>query len=258
MEFIDTHAHLDLEYEKDENPKDLVERALKNKVSKIITISSSPRSIENAFKLSSEFENVYHSIGVHPHDAKEFSKDIEELMLRSNNKKCVAVGEIGLDYHYNLSPTDVQKKTFLKMTEIARAQGLPIIIHSREADSDTYELLKSEYHDHCNGVLHCYSGSKEQLKKYLDLGLYVSFTGIITFPKADIAKNALLYSPTDRIMIETDCPFLAPVPHRGKKNYPEYIPLIASKVAEIKGQTIEKVADYTTKNALELFTKIDR
>ncbi len=257
MEFIDTHAHLDFKYEDNETVKDIIDRALKNEVTKIITISSSPDSIESAFKLSQEFENIYHSVGVHPHEAKDFSSDIESIMFKSNNKKCVAVGEIGLDYHYNLSPMEVQKKTFLRMTEIARELKLPIIIHTREADKDTYEILKSEYKDNCNGVLHCYSGTKEQLKKYLDLGLHVSFTGIITFPKADIVKEVVAYAPKDRIMIETDCPFLTPVPHRGKKNYPEHIPIIAAKVSEIKNQTIEEVAKYTTQNALNLFTKIN-
>ncbi len=256
MELIDTHAHLDMEYAEGETVKNIVDRASKNNVKKIITISSSPDSIMSAHKLAESFEGVYHSIGLHPHEAKDLSSGLENTMRSLNSKKCVAVGEVGLDYHYLLSPMDIQKKVFVKMIELARELGLPLIIHSREADKDTYEILKSEYKDICNGVLHCYSGSKEQLKKYLDLGMYVSFTGIITFPKAEVAKESALYSPQDRIMIETDCPFLAPVPHRGKKNYPEYIPVIASKLAEIKGQTLEEVAKYTTRNALDLFSKI--
>lgn len=253
LEFIDTHAHLDFEYEKDETIQDIIKRAYDNKVTKIITISSDTNSIEKASKISKEFENVYHSIGLHPHEAKDYNAGVEEKILNNHNDKCVAVGEIGLDYHYELSPIDIQKKTFIRMTEIARELKLPLIIHSREADKDTYEILKSEYKDFCNGVLHCYSGTKEELKKYLDLGMYVSFTGIITFPKAQTVKEALAYAPNDRIMIETDCPFLAPVPHRGKKNYPEYIPIIASKIAEIKLQSIEKIAEFTTNNAKNLF-----
>lgn len=253
MEFIDTHAHLDFEYENNETVKDIIERASNNNVTKIITISSAPKSIEATFKLSQEFKNVYRSAGLHPHEAKDFSLEIEKSIIGLKDDKCVAIGEIGLDYHYELSPKDVQQKVFIRMTEIARTLKLPIVVHSREADKETYEILKSEYKDLCNGVLHCYSGNKEQLKKYLDLGMYVSFTGIITFPKADIAKESLKYAPEDRIMIETDCPFLAPVPHRGKKNYPEYIPIIAAKVAELRDQTIDKVAEYTTHNATQFF-----
>lgn len=256
MEFIDTHAHLDMEYSDNETPKEIIERASKNGVKRIITISSSPGSIESAHKIAQDFEGVYHSIGLHPHEAKDFSQDLEASMRSLNSNKCVAVGEIGLDYHYMLSPVETQKNVFVKMTELARELGLPVIIHSREADKETYDILRSEYKDGCNGVLHCYSGTREQLKKYLDLGMFVSFTGIISFPKAETAKEAVLYSPQDRIMIETDCPFLAPVPHRGKKNYPEYIPIIAAKLAEIKGESLEEVARYTTKNALALFRNI--
>jgi TatD DNase family protein len=253
MEFIDTHAHLDFEYEDGMSVEKIIKEATDNNVNKIITIASSVDSLEKANNISNSYEQVFHSLGIHPHDAKDFNIDVEKKIRELNNKKCVAIGEIGLDFHYDHSPRDIQKKVFVKQIEISKDLNLPIIVHIRQADSMAYEILKSELKDNCNGVLHCYSGTKSELKKYLDLGMLVSFTGIVTFEKATDVKESVLYAPNDRIMLETDSPYLAPVPHRGKKNYPKYIPIIAQKIADIKAQKIEEVAEYTTNNAINLF-----
>ncbi len=253
MEFVDTHAHLDFEYEKGETTKEIIQEARNNNVTKIITIGSSVESLDKICEIAKSYDSVFHSLGIHPHDAKDFNTDIEKKIKELNNNKCVAIGEIGLDFHYDHSPRELQKKVFIKQIEISRKLKLPIIIHIRQADLLAYEILQSEYSNMCSGVLHCYSGTKSELKKYLDLGLFVSFTGIVTFDKAIDVKESVAYAPTDRIMLETDSPYLAPIPHRGKKNYPKYIPLIAQKIAEIKNQKIEEVASYSTKNATTLF-----
>jgi TatD DNase family protein len=254
MEFTDTHAHLDYDFEENKTVGDIIKEAYANSVTKIITVTSNPASLSKARAIAGDFENVFHSLGVHPHEAADFSAETEKEIQALNNKKCVAIGEIGLDYYYEHSPKDIQKKVFVRQIEIARELSLPVIIHTRNADKDTYDILSSEYRgNNCAGVIHCYSGTPEQLKKYLDLGMYVSFTGIITFPKAEEVKASAKYAPNDRIMIETDCPFLAPVPHRGKKNYPAYVKLIAEKLAEIRGIDLETVATLTNKNVKGLF-----
>jgi TatD DNase family protein len=255
IRFIDTHAHLDFDYEDGKTPADIVKEAKEKNVTRIITISSSVESIQKSFEIAKDLDDVYHSMGVHPHDAKDFNGDVEQKILSLKNKKTVAIGEIGLDYYYEHSPKETQKKVFVKLIHLARTINLPIIVHVRDADKEAYEILKSEYDGSCSGVLHCYSGTKEQLKKYLDIGMHVSFTGIITFPKADSVREAAVYAPQNRIMLETDSPFLAPIPLRGKKNYPCNIPIIAQKLAEIRGQTLQDVAHYTTLNAEDLFLK---
>lgn len=254
MDLVDTHAHLDYEFEDGKTVTEIVKEAKAESVTKIITVTSAPESLSKARLIADDFENVFHSLGIHPHESKDFTKETEQEIYSLNNKKCVAIGEIGLDYFYEHSEKNIQKKVFARQIEIARELNLPIIVHTREADKDTYEILSSEYRgDNCKGVIHCYSGSPELLKKYLDLGMHVSFTGIITFPKAEDVKASARYAPDDRIMVETDCPFLAPVPHRGKKNYPKYVKLVAEKLAEIRGTDLENIAKITTANALSFF-----
>ena len=252
MLFVDTHAHLDFEYEENITPEKIVKEAEENLVTKIITISSDVSSIKKSFDIASKFPNVYHSMGIHPHEAKDFNQEVENGIKNLKSPKCVAIGEIGLDFFYDHSPKDIQKNVFIKQIELAHELKLPLIMHIRDADKEAYDILKTELKD-AKAVLHCYSGTKEQLKKYLDLGMFVSFTGIITFPKAATIQEAATYAPNDRIMLETDSPFLTPVPFRGQKNYPKHIPLIAKKLAELKTQTLEDVANYTSKNANIMF-----
>ena len=254
MEFIDTHAHLDFEYEDGMNAEKIVKEAAENDVTRIITIGSDPASLKKIYDIANSFENVYCSLGVHPHEAKDFNSEVEKEIYSLRTKKCVAIGEIGLDFYYDHSPREAQKKIFVRQINMAREMDLPVVIHIRDADTDAYEILKGEYRDHCNGVIHCYSGTREQLKKYLDLGMFVSFTGIITFNKSLNVQDAAVYAPKDRIMLETDSPFLAPIPHRGKKNYPKFIPIIATKLSELRKESLEDVAKYTTSNAIKFFS----
>lgn len=250
---IDTHAHLDFKFDDDITVDKIVAEAAEDGVKIIICACSSVDSLEKTTEIANKYSGVYHSLGVHPHDSKDFNADVDRMFFDLYGKKCVAIGETGLDYYYEHSPGTIQKKVFARETEIARELGLPLIVHSREADRDTYEILKSEYGDTCNGVIHCYTGNREQLKKYLDMGMYVSFTGIITFPKTAEIADAARYAPDDRIMVETDAPFLAPVPFRGKINYPKYVVRVAEKLAEIRERTPEEIAAITTRNARAFF-----
>lgn len=252
MFFVDTHAHLDFEYEENITPEQIVKEAQDCLVTKIITISSDVPSIKKSFDIASKFPNVYHSMGVHPHEAKDFNQAVENDIKNLINPKCVAIGEIGLDFFYEHSPKDVQKKVFVQQIGLAHELKLPLILHVRDADKEAYDILKTELKE-LKAILHCYSGTKEQLTKYLDLGMFVSFTGIITFPKSTQMQAAATYAPNDRIMLETDSPFLTPIPFRGQKNYPKHIPLIAQKLAELRNQTLENIADTTSKNANTLF-----
>jgi len=254
MEFIDTHAHLDFEYEEGTTPEKIIKEASEVGVNRIITTGSDPSSLKKIYDIANTFDNVYYSLGVHPHEAKDFNSEIEKEILSLKGKKCVAIGEIGLDFFYDHSPREIQKKAFVRQIDMARELNLPIIIHIREADKEAFDILKNEFKDFCNGVVHCYSGTKEQLKKYLDLGMSVSFTGIITFNKAINVQESAAYAPKERIMLETDAPFLAPIPHRGKKNYSKYIPIIATKLSELRKESLEHVAEYTTANAVKFFS----
>jgi TatD DNase family protein len=252
MELIDTHAHLDYDYE-NKTVKELIDSAKSVGVGKIISVTSEPKSLKKAYDIAHEFENIYHSLGIHPHEAKDYSATVEAEIKDLNSKKCVAIGEIGLDFFYNHSDQEIQKKVFIRQTELARELNKPIIVHIRDADAQSYDILKTEYKDHCNGVIHCYTGTRDQLKKYLDLGMYVSFTGIITFKKSTDVQESAKYAPDDRIMVETDCPFLAPMPYRGQKNYPEYVLHVAKKLADLRATSLENIADITTANALRFF-----
>lgn len=251
IRYIDTHAHLDFEYEKD--TLNILEAAKKEGVEKIINISSSPSSFAKIQKLSSDFENLYHSLGVHPHDAKDYNSDVEKEIYALKNKKTLAIGEIGLDYFYKLSEPEVQKKVFVKQIHIANSLKLPIVLHIRDAHSEAYDIIKTEIANLNSCVVHCYTGSIDILKKYLNLGMYVSFTGVITFPKASDVKESVKYAPMDRIMLETDAPYLAPVPHRGKTNYPEYVPILAKELSLIKELDLKVVAPIIYDNSFKFF-----
>jgi TatD DNase family protein len=251
MEFIDTHAHLDFKDEENISVEKILKEAKEKNVNKIITIGSDINSLKKAPKLANKYENVYFSMGLHPHEAKHYSNNIEEEIKNTKNKKLVAIGEIGLDYFYMHSSKKEQENAFISQLQIAISLNLPCVLHIREADFDAYSILKN-FKD-IRAVLHCYSSDKEKLKKYLDLDFFVSFTGIISFKKAENVREALKYAPKERIMLETDSPYLAPIPFRGKTNYPKYIAIIAENMAKIRKETLEEVANYTTNNAISFF-----
>lgn len=245
--FIDVHAHLN--DEKFENVESIVENALSEKVNKIITagfdISSSRKNLE----IASRFPNVFATIGIHPEMVDELEKDyLEVLKEMSKNKKVVAIGEIGLDYHFKYDNKELQKEIFVKQIELANFLDLPVVVHSRDAMGDTLELLK-KHPPKKESLLHCYSGSIESAKEFIKLGFSFSFGGVVTFNNAKNVVKVVEELPIEKIMLETDCPYMAPVPFRGKRNEPMYIPYIARKIAEIKNIEVEKIAEITTKNA---------
>lgn len=250
IKYIDTHAHIDFEYEI--NTDLIISQAQEKGVDKIINVSSSP-IFDKVLEISSKYEFVYNTLGVHPHEAKDFTIDTQKNIYSLKNDKTLAIGEIGLDYFYEYSEISIQKKVFLKQIEIAYGLNLPLVLHIRDAHDDALDILKNEIKNIKNAVVHCYSSSKSILKKYLDLGLFVSFTGIISFPKATELREALSYAPLDRIMIETDAPYLAPIPHRGKTNYPKYIPIIASTVASVKNIELSNLAPILYSNSINFF-----
>jgi TatD DNase family protein len=254
IDIIETHCHLD--YLKEKPLEEIIQAAQKNGVKKIITIAVSPENLDAAFNLSQEHAIIYSSQGIHPHDAKlctnEALKRIEE---RQANDKVVAVGEIGLDYHYDNSPRDIQKVVFKQQLEIAIRTGKPVVIHSRDADEDMISIL-GEYAPKMKkkGVIHSFTAGKELAQRALDLGFHLGFNGIITFKKADSVREIVKLCPENRILLETDAPFLTPVPYRGKENTPEYLPHILEKVAQLKELTPENMAKICMENSQELFS----
>ncbi|MBI4924839.1 MAG: TatD family hydrolase [Bdellovibrio sp.] len=254
---IDTHCHLDSDFSPKTIP-DLLREATLADVSIMIAVATELDSVKKVSEISSQYENVFCTVGIHPHEAKKFDiSDVLILKEAAMNPKCKAIGEIGLDYHYKFSTPEEQKYTLEQQLNLAAKLGLPVVIHSREAEEDL-EISLSRYAKRVKtgaipGVLHCFTGTKEFGLKCLDLGFYVSFSGILTFKNADSIRECARVFPLDRIVIETDAPFLAPVPWRGKKCEPSYLKLTAQKLAEIRGMSFDEVAQATTENAKRLF-----
>lgn len=263
ISFVDTHAHLD-DARFDVDRKEAAARASRAGVKKIISVGCWDR-VKGFGPLAGVLKDhafVYAAIGVHPHDAKDATGDepfdlIKKCALEWKDVfgrgRVVAIGEAGLDYHYDKSPRPVQKEVFIRQIRLARELNLPLIVHSREADKDTVEILKAEGADASGGVFHCFSGTGETAEEVLKLGFFISFTGVITFPNASFARETVKKVPMEKLLIETDCPYLAPVPHRGKRNEPAFVIETAKKIAEIKGLSIADVARITTNNAEDLF-----
>ena len=249
--YFDTHAHYcDKRFNDD---RDELLGAMKDGgVTLILNSASSMWSSKFSLELADRYSFIYASVGIHPHDAKSMTDEtvfeLEELL---KHPKAVAVGEIGLDYHYDFSPREVQKKRFREQLELARRIGKPVIIHERESLNDTLDMVR-EFND-LTGVFHCFSGSWETAKILLDLGWYLSFTGVVTFKNARKSLEVLERIPADRIMLETDCPYLAPDPMRGRRNSSLYLPYIAAKVAEVRGITTEEAAALTMENGKRFF-----
>jgi TatD DNase family protein len=264
MKFFDSHCHLDLE------PLSLdsagaIERAYKSGVEKMINIGSSLRGSAASIQLANNYPNIWASIGIHPHDAEtepDVSGITEKLLEMAQNDKVIAVGEIGLDY-FNFGETitheqkEAQKKLFVAQLDIASELKLPVIIHTRDAEEDTLKLIRDSRFDpkKWGGAIHCYTGSVEFVEKLLSMGFYIGFTGFITFEqeKFNHIREAVKKVPLDKILIETDAPFLAPEPFRGKTNEPAYVVEVAKKISELKGDSLENIAQATYKNTEKLF-----
>ncbi|MDY3928439.1 MAG: TatD family hydrolase [Clostridia bacterium] len=250
---FDSHAHYNDE-RFNEDVTELLDSMNKNNVGYIMNACSSIDEIPYILKLCNKFPFMYASVGVHPHEVEKMTEeDIELLKKYSKEEKVRAIGEIGLDYFYDNSPVDLQKKWFARQIELAREVNLPVIIHDRDAHKDCMDILKSEKVWECGGVFHCYSGSAEMAREVLDLGMYIAFGGSITFKKAQKPAEAAAVVPLDRLLIETDCPYLTPEPHRGKRNSSLYIHYVAEKLAQIKGVSVEEIEKATEENAKKLF-----
>jgi TatD DNase family protein len=256
MNLIDSHCHLNYEYEP-KSTEEVIAEAAAAGVVKLVTIGTEIATIAAVQAISEKHANVFHTVGVHPHEAVTIGEgDLARLEAAAKHPKCRAIGEIGLDYHYDHSPRDVQRKRFDDQLLIAARLALPVVIHSREGEEDLLASLsayaprsKSKY----PGVIHCFSGTVEFGKKCLDLGFLISFSGIVTFKKADEIREAARTFPLERILVETDSPYLAPIPYRGKKCEPSMVKLTAQKIAEIRGISFDEVAEATTRNAEAFF-----
>jgi TatD DNase family protein len=243
---VDSHVHLD-DRQFDADRAAVIERALAAGIERMLAIGtgSGPPDLETAIRQADRYPFIFATIGVHPHDASKATPEtFEQLRRLAAHPKVVAIGEIGLDYHYDLSPRDVQRAVFLQQLEIAAAAGKPIVIHTREAWADTMALL----HSGLRGILHCFTGDAQQAHQALDLGFHLAFGGVITFPKADAVREAARITPDDRLLLETDCPYLAPVPHRGRRNEPSFVVEVARRLAEVRGSTLDEIAAHTTRN----------
>jgi len=249
---IDSHCHLEMPHYKDEREQ-IIERALAAGVRRLLTVGTNLPDSRRVVQIAAQHEPVYCSIGIHPHDAKDASEQsYAELRELAEQPKVVAYGEIGLDFFKNYSPHDVQIREFTRQIRLARDLNLPIIIHDRDAHQETVDILKSEGGTY-RGVFHCFAGDEAMAEQVMDLGFLLSFTGSITFGKKMKAHRVIRQAPLDRIMVETDAPFLTPVPHRGKRNEPAYVRFVAEKIAELKETTVEEVEWFTTDNAYRLF-----
>jgi TatD DNase family protein len=257
--FVDSHAHIDGP-EFDADREEVIRRAQAAGVSAILNVGTGdPHSgaFERAIDLGKSHQSIYTAIGTHPHDARLYD-DAAEAKTRSlieSGERVVAWGEIGLDFHYDNSPRDVQIAVFKRQLRAARDLSLPVIIHTREAETETIDILKSDYDGaERRGVFHCFSGSEDLAKRALEIGFMVSFSGIVTFKKAEELRNIARQVPLDRLLIETDCPYLTPVPHRGRRNEPAYVVEVARCLAGLHGLEIEELAHVTTENFMRFFS----
>ena len=255
--FIDSHAHIDGQ-EFDADREAVIERARAAGVSSILNVGTGdPHSdaFERAVQLGKNHESIFTAIGTHPHDARLYDDEAEEKIKNLlNNERVIAWGEIGLDFHYDNSPRDVQVDVFKRQLRAARDCDLPVVIHTREAEAETIEILQTEYEAAPRrGVFHCFSGSLQLAQKAIEIGFMISFSGIVTFKKADELREVAKQVPLDRLLIETDCPYLSPIPYRGKRNEPAYVVEVARCLAGLHGVDVEEIGRITSDNFTRFF-----
>jgi TatD DNase family protein len=250
---IDTHAHLDMpEFDKDRN--EVIKRAQEGGIDYILTVGIDPDSCRSAITLAEQFDFVYAIVGIHPHNAKDVDEaSYDFLRTCARHAKVRALGEMGLDFFRNHSPREVQLKRFREQVALAREVRLPVVIHDRDAHRETIDILKEEKASEVGGVIHCFSGDYAMAAACMDMGFYISVPGTVTFTKAQTLQEVVRRIPLERVLIETDCPFLAPVPFRGKRNEPAYVQYVARAIADIKNLSFETVAATTSENARLLF-----
>lgn len=251
--FIDTHVHLNAEQFNDDI-EETIERARQQQVGKMVVVGFDRPTIKRALELAEAYPFIFAVVGWHPVDAIDCTEEdlawIEELAA---HPKVVGIGETGLDYHWDKSPKDIQQEVFRKQIHLAKRVKLPIVIHNRDATEDVLRILREEHAEEIGGVMHCFSGSVESAKESIALNFMISLGGPVTFKNAKKPKQVAEEIELKHLMIETDAPYLAPHPYRGKRNEPSYVPLVAEEIARLKGLPVEKVAEETTKNAINFF-----
>lgn len=248
---IDTHSHINMI---EGTPiESVIQNAIENEVDKIIVPSAYPKDIDDVIKLVNRYDNVYGMLGVHPTEVKDWTDDLADKIRKySKNPKIVAIGEIGLDYYWDKSFNDLQKEIFIKQIKLANELNLPISIHDREAHKDTFDILK-EHNKNSKIVMHCFSGSVEFANECIKEGMYIALGGVVTFKNAVKMKEVAINIPLDRLLLETDAPYLTPVPFRGKENQPAYTKYVAEEIAKLRNITVDEINKATTQNTFEVF-----
>lgn len=253
---FDTHAHYDDEAF-DADREQLLESMPKSGIGRIVNVGASMRGARDTYRLMQKYDFVYGAIGIHPDHAGEMNEEaMKELCIMAQHEKAVAVGEIGLDYYWDKESHEIQKEWFIRQMELALEIEKPIVVHSREAAKDTFDCIKESHagkRGFRGGVIHCYSGSVEMAREYLKMGYYIGIGGVVTFKNARVLKEVAADIPLQRIVVETDCPYLAPVPFRGKRNSSLNLPYVIEEIAKIKGITAEEVERVTYENACRLY-----
>jgi TatD DNase family protein len=248
VKLVDSHCHLD-DQQFDADREETIQRARAAGVEAMMAIGTGngPPDLEAAVRLADRYPFIHATVGVHPHDAAKATEEtFATLRQLADYPKVQAIGEIGLDYHYDFSPRDVQRSVFERQLSIAEEAGKPVVIHTREAWEDTLAVLRSRWQG--GGIMHCFTGDEQQARAALDLGFHLAFGGVLTFPKADAVRQAARITPADRLLVETDCPYLAPVPRRGKRNEPAFLVETVRRLAEVRSVSIEEIARQTTAN----------
>jgi TatD DNase family protein len=252
--FVDSHVHLDVPHF-DADRSEVIERARAADIEMMLEIAGSQisdGSLDAGLALTREYSFIYAAVGVHPHEASLYDDNLERrLLAMSEEEKVIGWGEIGLDYYYDNSPREIQRRVFRRQLELALDRNLPVIIHTRDAEEDTIEILRESGAG--NGVIHCFTGTEKLASATIEMGFYISFSGVLTFKKAQDLQEIARTMPIDRILVETDCPYLSPVPYRGKRNEPAFVRETAAKLAEIRGVGIDEIALATTRNFKRLF-----
>lgn len=250
---FDSHAHYDDEaFEEDRDS--LLMGMQEAGVGAIVNVGASLRGVRDTAALTEKYPFVYGAVGIHPDHVEQLNDDVmEELRSLCGREKIVAVGEIGLDYYWDKNPREMQKEWFIRQLALAKEVRLPVNIHSREAAQDTFDIMKAEHAGSTGGVIHCYSGSKEMARDYLNLGYYLGVGGVVTFKNARVLKEVVAYAPLDRILVETDCPYLAPTPFRGKRNASPLLSYVLDQIAELKGVSREEAEQATWDNACRMY-----
>lgn len=250
---FDTHAHYD-DPAFDEDRDELLKGLKEHGIDRVVNVGASIQTTKNTIALTEKYPFVYGAVGVHPSETEELTDGLLDWLFEMTKKpKIVAVGEIGLDYHWDEPGRDVQKHWFVKQLSLARRAKLPVSIHSRDAARDTLDIMKAEKAGELGGVIHCFSYGVEMAREYLDMGFYLGIGGVLTFTNAKKLREVVEYAPLKRLVLETDCPYLSPVPNRGKRNSSVNLPYVAEAVGRIKGMSAEEVIAATTENALRMY-----